>query len=207
MPIGIENTNLWLREVAAFFKHEEAVEKIIIRENQELDEALAPIRKNLRGKKALISAGEVRTIATAGLLQDLGMEIVAVRPYHFDRFGNEELGKLVGKQGDLPVNVATVQPFESVNIIEKTRPDIYLGHVADNVWAAKSGIPVMPIYGGAFTYAGYAGAFDIARRINRILQNPSFNKNLRHNVRQPYFADWYNAEPFKYITARGENDE
>jgi nitrogenase molybdenum-iron protein alpha chain len=65
----------------------------------------------------------------------------------------------------------------------------------------------MPIYGGNFTYLGYAGAFDIARRLNRILKNTSFNKKLKENVRQPYYKNWYKEEPFKYIVAGGESDE
>lgn len=203
MPIGIENTNLWLRQIAGFFGQEDVAEKIIARENGELLEALAPIRENLQGKKALLSAGEVRTLATAGYLQELGLQIVALRPYHFDEFAEVEIDKLVARQGDIPLNVATVQPFEAVNLIEKTRPDIYLGHNSDNVWAAKSGIPVLPIYGGVYTYVGYTGAFDIARRINRILKNPAFNRNLCGNVRQPYHEQWYKEEPFKYITGGG----
>lgn len=207
MPIGIANTNLWLKQIAGFFGLEDVAEKVIAQENRELLEALAPIKENQQGKKALLSAGEVRTFATAGFLQELGMEIVALRPYHYDEFGAGEIEKLAARQGDIPMNVATVQPFEAVNLIEKNRPDIYLGHNSDNVWAAKSGIPVLPIYGGVYTYVGYSGAFDIARRINRILKNPAFNRNLRGNVRQPYHEQWFKEEPFKYITVGGGSDE
>lgn len=207
MPVGIENTNLWLRGIAKFFKLEDVAEKIIARENNELLQALEPIKANLEGKKALISAGEVRTLATAGLLQELGMTLTALRPYHFDEFGESEIDKLVQRQGDITMNVATVQPYETVNLIEGNKPDIYIGHVSDNVWAAKSGIPVMPIYGGAFTYLGYEGAFDIARRLNRILKNPSFNLKLKKNVKQPYYQSWYKEKPFTYINEGGGPDE
>ncbi len=200
MPIGISNTSAWLRDIAKFFNMEDAAERLIKRETSELNEALAPISKNLAGKKAMLSSGEVRTFATAVWLQELGMDIVAVRPYHYDEFGGIELDKLASVNPDLKVNVATVQPFETVNLIERNRPDIYLGHNSDNVWAAKEGIPVLPIYGGANTYVGYTGAFDIARRINRVLKNPSFNKQLKDNVRQPYYRSWYSEEPFRFIT-------
>jgi len=204
MPIGIENTNSWLRDVAKFFHLEEVAEKIIECETAELELSIKTIRENLKGKKAMLSAGEVRTLATAGWLQELGLEIIAVRPYHYDEFGEPALDKLIEKDSDLQVNVGTVQPFETVNIIEKNKPDIYLGHNSDNIWAAKSGIPILPIYGGPNTYVGYTGAFDFARSINRVLKNPAFNQNLRKNVRQPYYKDWYTDQPYKYIVQGGE---
>ena len=205
MPIGIKNTNSWLREVAKFFHLEKVAERIIERETDELELALQPLRQTLKGKKAMLSAGEVRTLATAGWLQELGLEIIAVRPYHYDEFGEPALDKLIEHDPGLQANVGTVQPFETVNIIEKNKPDIYLGHNSDNIWAAKSGIPVLPVYGGPNTYVGYAGAFDFARNINRVLKNPSFNQNLMKNVRQPYFKSWYTDQPYKYIVQGSED--
>ena len=206
-PIGISNTNQWLRDIAAFFKVEDVAERIITRENEELNKALAPYRDSLKGRKVIVSAGEMRTFATAVWLQELGMEVVAVRPYHYDQFGEVELDKLMATNPEIPVNVATAQPFEEVNLIEKLKPDLFLGHMYENVWAAKSGIPVLPIFGGVGnTYGGNVGAFDIARRISRILKNPSFNRQLKENVRQPYYRDWYQAEPFQYINTGG-NDQ
>ena len=203
MPIGINNTSLWLRDIAKHFGLEERAEAIIKKEEDELRNVLKPYRESLKGKKAILSAGEVRTLATALWLQELGLEITAVRPYHYDEFGDVDLDKLLKADAELKVNVATVHPFESVNLIERNRPDIYLGHNSDNVWAAKQGIPILPIYGGANTYVGYTGAFDIARRLHRVLKNPAFNKKLRGNVRQPYFESWYSEEPFKFVTEGG----
>lgn len=199
MPIGLTNTNIWLRKIAKFFGLDETAERIITSETAELNAALAPFRKNLTGRRVMISAGEIRTLATAVWLQELGLEVVAVRPYHYDTFGDVEIEKLVVVNPDIMLNVATAHPFEAVNIIERVKPDVYLGHVSDNVWAAKSGVSVLPIYGGQNVYNGYAGAYDIARRLNRILKNTAFVKNLRANVRQPYYQEWFDENPFKYI--------
>ncbi|MEI7833971.1 MAG: nitrogenase component 1, partial [bacterium] len=200
MPIGIENTNNWLRAVAQNFNQEAVAEEIIARETRELEEALAPFRKDLAGKKAMISAGEVRALSLGNLLQELGMEIVAVRPYHYDEFGETALDQLLAGQESEPViNVATVQPYESVNLIGKTKPDIYFGHPSDSVWAAKTGIPTIPVYHGGYTYVGYAGVFEIARRAWRVLANPAFNRRLKQHVRQPYQAQWLQENAFSYI--------
>jgi nitrogenase molybdenum-iron protein alpha chain len=199
MPIGIENTSLWLRNIAAHFGLSAAAEKIIKTETEELEAALAPIRPLLEGKKAMLSAGEVRTLATAVLLQELGLDILTVRPYHYDEFGEVEIKKLAKVNPGIKVNVATAQPFEAVNLIFRTKPDIYIGHNADNVWAAKCGTSVLPIYGTNSIYSGYAGAYDVARRLKRHFKNTVFNEKLAENVRQPYRESWYCEDPFKYI--------
>jgi nitrogenase molybdenum-iron protein alpha chain len=203
MPIGMANTNQWLREVAKFFQQEETAERIIARENQELLAALTPFRETLVGKKVMLSAGEVRSLATALWLKELGMEVVAVRIYHYDEFGAPALDQLLAEDGDLPINVATVHPFETVNLLQRFKPDLYLGHSSDNAWAAKLGIPTLPIYGGSNVYVGYAGAFDIARRLSRKLINPIFNRKVSKNYRQPYHNDWYDQDAFAYILTGG----
>jgi len=200
MPIGIESTNKWIRGVAKHFGVEELAERFIERENAELQAALAPLKEKLAGKTAIVSAGEVRTLAQAMLVTEIGMRVLAVRPYHWDEFAAPLANALTKINPDLTVNVATMQPYEAVNILEKERPDIWIGHNADNVWAAKHGIPALPIYGGANTYMGYAGVFDYARRLARQLSNTTFNKKLGENVSTPYEQSWYETDPFALIS-------
>jgi nitrogenase molybdenum-iron protein alpha chain len=199
MPLGIANTSDWIRGVAEALGKEEVAEKLIARETAELEEALAPLRAKLAGKTAVISAGEVRSLSIGTLLHELGMRTLAVRPYHYDQFGAPAAERLIEVEPTLMVNVATMQPYEAVNIVQRTRPDIYIGHNADNVWAAKHGIPCLPVYGGPNTYMGYAGVFDIARRLARKLANPSFNRRLGENVRSPFSESWFESDPFSLV--------
>jgi len=76
IPIGRKNTDKWLRLVAAHFGMEKEAERFIQSENRALDEALAPYRKSLKGKRVYLAGGEVRIVATAEILQDLGMEAI-----------------------------------------------------------------------------------------------------------------------------------
>ena len=199
MPIGIKQTSDWLRGAGKHFGLEEVTERFIEREEAELNAALDPLREKLAGKTAIVSAGEVRTLAMGLLLSELGMRVLAVRPYHYDQYGEESAKRLTKINPDLTVNVATVQPFESANLIEREHPDIWIGHNADNIWAAKHGVPALPIYGGNNTYMGYAGVFDFARRLVRQLSNTSFNTNLAANVTTPYDPSWYETDPFALI--------
>ncbi|MDR2296534.1 MAG: nitrogenase component 1 [Clostridiales Family XIII bacterium] len=199
MPIGMDNTDAWIREVAAFFGEEAIADRIIERERARLEAALAPYRAFFKGKKAFISAGEFRALATGALLHELGFEIIAIRAFHHDEFAIPEYEKLKSILGDFVFNVANVQPFEEANLLRRLKPDLHLGHWNDNSTAAKLGIPSHVIYNTGLSYIGYKGAFEMARRLYRQLKNPAFNRNLSRYARLPYRGSWYGESPFKYI--------
>lgn len=209
MPIGIENTNSWLRDIGAFFGLEAKVEKLIQQESEELKKALEEYLPFFKGKTAFIGAGEFRALATAGLLQELGFEIVGVRSYHHDEFANGEYDKLIkASSKDFPINIANAQPFEEANLLKRLQPDIFLGHANCNGTAAKLGVPTHVIYNTGLNYIGYKGVYELARRLYRQLTNTAFNKNLSKNLRLPYTEEWYKSEPFKHIkVSGGEFDE
>jgi nitrogenase molybdenum-iron protein alpha chain len=198
IPIGIANTNKWLRDIAKFFKIEEAAERFIETETRELEAALAPYREVLRGKRAFLAGGEIRVLANASALVELGLEVVGMKGYHYDGFGDDFLNDLDLNEKVL-FNIATGQPFEQANLLERLKPDVYVGHIGGNGWAAKQGIPVFPIFGQVVNYMGYNGVFELARRLVRLLKNPVFNRNIAANTRLPYFEDWYKRDPFAYI--------
>ncbi len=198
IPIGIMNTNKWLRDIAEFFKIEDITERFIEAENKELETALAPYREILKGKRVFLAGGEIRTLANASSLVELGLEVVGMKGYHYDQFGDDFLNDL-NLDDKVLFNIATGQPFEQANLLAKLKPDIYVGHIGGNGWAAKQGIPVFPIFGQTVNYMGYNGVFELARRLVRILKNPVFNRNLAENTSLPYFEDWYQQDPFTYI--------
>lgn len=201
IPIGIANTNKWLRDIGKFFHMEERVERLIAAETKELEAALVPYKEALRGKRAFLAGGEIRVLANASLLMELGLDLVGMRGYHYDRFGDDFLQDL-NLDEQVIFNVATGQPFEQANLLRRLKPDIYVGHIGGNGWAAKQGIPVYPIFGQTVNYLGYNGVFELARRLVRLLKNPVFNKNLAANTRLPYFEDWYRQDPFTYIDSK-----
>ncbi len=204
MPIGIENTSLWLRDIAAFFGAEQQAERLIAAEEAELKNALEPFKRIFAGKRAFISAGEFRALATARLLEELGFEIVGIRSYHHDEFAEGEYEKLAkSAKSDYVVDIANAQPFEEANLLKRIKPDIFLGHNCGNATAAKLGIATLVIYNTGLSFIGYKGVYEIARRLFRQLQNPAYNRKLSGHVKLPYTETWYQAEPFSYINTRG----
>ncbi|WP_243375083.1 nitrogenase component 1 [Geotalea sp. SG265] len=206
MPIGIENTSLWLRDVAAALGLEGQVEPLIAAEEAELKEALKEFRPLFEGKRVFVSAGEFRALATSRLLQEIGLEVVGIRSFHHDDFANVEYEKLAGEaKSDYVVDIANVQPFEEANLLKRLKPDLFLGHANGNMTAAKLGIPTHVIYNTGLSYIGYRGVYEVARRLHRQLKNPVYNRNLGENIRLPYTENWYRAEPFSYLNTRGRS--
>jgi nitrogenase molybdenum-iron protein alpha chain len=199
MPIGIRNTNDWIFDVAEVFGLKDQARLLIESETEALEKGLKQYKEALRGKKVLVSGGEVRVVVTAMLMKELGCEVVGVRGHHYDKFGDPLYEKLLEDIPDADVNIATTQVFELANMLERTKPDLYLGHGGSGVWAGKLGIPSVPVFSQSQYYFGYKGAFEVARRANKVLQNKALQKNLRQNLKQPYKKEWYQKSPFEYI--------
>ncbi|MDR2259001.1 MAG: nitrogenase [Treponema sp.] len=198
IPIGRKNTGAWLRKIAAHFNLEKEAERLIEAENRELDEALEPFRKNLQGKKVYLAGGEVRIVATAEIIQDLGMEVVGFKAHHYDQFV-EPIFNALENIDEVEFSVATQQPFEMSNIIEKLKPDVLITHTGGNNIAARHGLPLLPLFGPTYNYCGYSGVYEVARRLNKTVRNSQFNKQLSMNTPLPFKKDWYEKDPFTYI--------
>ncbi|MBI1921049.1 MAG: nitrogenase component 1 [Geobacter sp.] len=200
MPIGINNTGLWIRDVATRFGQEEAAERLIAAEEAELEEALAEFRPLFAGKTVFVSAGEFRALATAKLLEELGFRVVGIRSFHHDAYAEGEYEKLAATAGeDYVIDIANVQPFEEANLLSRIRPDLFLGHANGNMTAAKLGIPTHVIYNTGLAYIGYRGVYEIARRLHRQLRNPIYNRKLSRHLQLPYSDEWYGESPFSHI--------
>ncbi|HEY6839243.1 MAG TPA: nitrogenase component 1 [Geobacteraceae bacterium] len=204
IPIGTDNVRLWLLDIADFFGIREQALKVIEAEEAEVRKALLPLRKKFEGIKAFVSTGEIRAGAQACMLEnDLGMEVLGIRSHHYDSFGEIVFEHFKGRE-DVTINVAANQPYEQVNLLKRLKPDIFLGHIGSNAWAAKQGFPVLPIFGPVNSYMGYKGIFEVAIRLERLLENQSFFKTLGETTKLPYKEAWYDKDPYTYIQQTAE---
>jgi nitrogenase molybdenum-iron protein alpha chain len=202
IPIGSSATRKFVMEIAQFFGLEKEADKILVKEEEKLKAALAPIRERVKGKKVLISGGYLR-IGTTGLLaNEIGMEVVGFRHFNFDSFGNklfEEIGETIG---DISNSISN-QPSELVNQVKKLKPDMAISHPGVGIWINKLGIPSITLFAQRFAFFGYRGAYDLARRIDRTLLNTNYAKNLSRNIKLPYKESWYEKSPYHYIIDKG----
>ncbi|HML33766.1 MULTISPECIES: nitrogenase component 1 [Sporomusa] len=197
LPIGIKNTNQWLRAIAAFFKLENEAEELIAMETLQIEAALEPFKKVLNGKTVFVGGGETRIFTTAEFYQSLGMKVLGLKPHNFDRFAVPMIDDI--DDPEAVVDVAPGQPAEELVVLSRLRPDLYVGHTGANAWVTKLGIPTTPLFGQSFNYMGYSGAFELARKAARRLQNTAFAKKIAANVALPFRPEWYASNPFDNI--------
>jgi nitrogenase molybdenum-iron protein alpha chain len=193
LPIGIRNTNQWIRLIAQRFQLEKEAEKLIQFENQQLKEALEPFRKTLSGKSVFVGGGETRILTTAEFFASLGMKLLGVKAHNIDRFVEDILEDM--EAPELLVEVGAGQPAEELNLLNRLKPDLYVGHMGANGWVSKLGIPNIPLFGQQFNYMGYSGAFELARKAVKVLKNTNFVKNVSAHISLPLSTVWYEEDP------------
>lgn len=196
MPIGIRNIDKWYRGIAKVLGKEAEVEAIIAAEHKRIEPLVAALKERLQGKRVFICGGTGRSFAAAALIDDFGMELVGLETPTYDADAQVDIEYLNGIHKDFVVDIANMQPFEQVNLVNKLKPDAFIG-VPD--WAAKLGIPTTHVLDGKRPTMGYDGLLYLGNKIADQLQNPGFNVKLAQHVKLPYKDSWYQENAFKYI--------
>jgi nitrogenase molybdenum-iron protein alpha chain len=197
LPIGIKNTNQWLRAIGQAMNLIEETEKVIELETRQLLEALEPFRKTLAGKSVWVGGGETRIFTTAEFFQSLGMKVLGLKPHNFDRFAIPMLDDI--EDPETAVAVAAGQPAEEIVYLKRLKPDLYVGHGGANGWVLRLGVPTIPLYGQSLNHMGYSGAFELARKAARALLNVNLSKKVAANVSLPFKKEWYESDPLANI--------
>jgi nitrogenase molybdenum-iron protein alpha chain len=200
MPIGVRNTDKWFRGIAAIAHKEKEAEEIIEREHERLLPLVEKIRERLQGKRVFICGGTGRSFAAAALIDDFGMELVGLETPTYDEDAQVDIEYLNGIHKNFVVDIANMQPFEQVNLVNKLKPDVFIG-VPE--WAAKLGIPTTHVLDMKRPTMGYDGLLYLGNKIADQLENPGFNKKLSKHVKLPYRESWYEENAFKYIVGGG----
>ena len=196
MPIGIRNTDKWYRGIAKVIGKEKEVEEIIAREHERIEPLVEKLKKRLQGKRVFICGGTGRSFAAAALIDDFGMELVGLETPTYDEDAQVDIEYLNGIHKDFVLDIANMQPFEQVNLVNKLKPDAFIG-VPE--WAAKLGVPTTHVLDGKIPTMGYDGLLFLGNKIADQLENPGFNKKLAKHVKLPYKDSWYEEDAFKYI--------
>lgn len=197
MPIGVRNTDVWFRGIAKITGREKEAEEIIASEHKKLEPLVAKIRSRLEGKRIFICGGTGRSFAAASLVGDFGMQIVGLETPTYDDDAQTDIEYLNSIHKDFVVDIANMQPFEQVNLVNKLKPDVFLG-VPE--WAAKLGYPTTHVLDFKRPTMGYDGLLYLGNKMADQLENPGFNKKLAAHVKLPYKESWFRDNAFKFIT-------
>ena len=145
----------------------ESVEAVIKGEEKKLKEALKPYR-HLRGKRAVLYTGGVKSWSFISALQDLGIEVVAVGTKKSTVEDEEKMKEILGPGAPL---VEDVTPKNLVKLLKERKADILVAGGRNQYLAIKEGYPFVDVNQERHTaYAGYEGLVNLAEQISNGLR-------------------------------------
>lgn len=140
-----------------------AVEDLIKVEEKKLRQQLKPYH-HLRGKKAVLYTGGVKSWSFISALRDLGIEIVAVGTKKSTLEDEEKMKEILGPDAPL---VEDVTPTNLLRLLRERHADILIAGGRNQYLAIKEGYPFVDVNQERHTpYAGYAGLVNLAEKIS-----------------------------------------
>ncbi|KAF0219093.1 MAG: nitrogenase molybdenum-iron protein alpha and beta [Geobacteraceae bacterium] len=195
LPIGINGTYRWLSAIGEATGLKDAVDDLHARESG----AVLRLREKaaLQGVRVYVNLPAATALGVAAMVEELGGEVAGVTIEHVDSLHEGELAALLARKPGLQIHVAQGQPFEEANILQRTRPDLYVGGLGQQVVAAKLGIPAVSINNTGIL--GYRGVARFVHLAVKALKNRAFILNLAKNSGLPYADGWRQKSPYWYI--------
>jgi nitrogenase molybdenum-cofactor synthesis protein NifE len=145
----------------------ERIEYLIAREEEKLIERLAAYT-HLRGKKAVLYSGGVKSWSFISALFDLGIEVVAVGTKKSTFEDEEKMRELLG---DSAVLTEDVTPKNLLKLLRNKKADMLIAGGRNQYLAVKHAIPFVDINQERHTaYAGYDGLVNFARDIDNAIR-------------------------------------
>ncbi|MDR0912297.1 MAG: nitrogenase [Methanobrevibacter sp.] len=195
-PIGIQNTDEWLRAIAKHTGKEEEVEKLIAEEHEKWVPKMKEIRDKFKdleiergGKKidVLGSLGQGRLVTQLPYFDELGVKSSSAMAQDFDNILVDELEEVIDKVGDFNVMVNTFQAAEQLHITEKTKPDMALTcPFQGGAWKREGSVSRLHSLRGDprkwSSQAGYAGAIAYGNFLLQALKNESLQRLSKENT-------------------------
>jgi nitrogenase molybdenum-cofactor synthesis protein NifE len=170
---GIEDTSEALRRFAALLndpKLSEHTEQVIAREEKQIRARLKPYADKLRGKKALLYTGGVKSWSVIAALAELGVETIATGTRKSTQADKNRITAIMGD------DVVMLDEGGARLLL-----DTYYQHGADvmvaggrNMYTAlKAALPFLHInQERELAYAGYAGMLTLAQELCRTIESP-----------------------------------
>jgi len=170
---GVRDTSQALRDFARLIGDDDLAyrtEKLIGREEARIDALLEPWRERLRGKRALLYTGGVKSWSVISALQDLGMEVVATGTKKSTEEDKARIRELMGEEARM---LEDGNPRALLDTVYDYRVDVLIAGGRNMYTALKARVPFLDInQEREFGYAGYEGMLELARQMALTIESP-----------------------------------
>lgn len=170
---GVRDTSQALRDFARLIGDDDLAyrtEKLIGREESRIDQLLQPWRERLRGKRALLYTGGVKSWSVISALQDLGMEVVATGTKKSTEEDKARIRELMGEEARM---LEDGNPRALLDTVYDYKVDVLIAGGRNMYTALKARVPFLDInQEREFGYAGYVGMLELARQLALTIESP-----------------------------------
>ncbi|MBF0447427.1 MAG: nitrogenase iron-molybdenum cofactor biosynthesis protein NifE [Magnetococcales bacterium] len=181
---GIRDTSQALRDFARLIDDSDLTdrtEKLIQREEEKAYQAIAPYKSRLKGCKAVLYTGGVKSWSVVSALQDLGVEVVATGTRKSTQQDKARIKALMGEEA---IMIEEGRADLLLEIAEKQGADLLIAGGRNMFTALKGRLPFLDInQEREHAYAGYAGMETLGQQLINTIFSPIWSQ-----VRQP--APW-----------------
>lgn len=170
---GVRAMSDALRQLAALLQDDaltQRTEALIAREEAAAEKALAPYRARLKGRKALLYTGGVKSWSVVSALQDLGMTVVATGTR---KSTQEDKARIRELMGDDAVMLDEGNARTLLDVAYRYGADMMIAGGRNMYTAYKARMPFLDInQEREHAYAGYSGIVTLAEQICLTLESP-----------------------------------
>jgi nitrogenase molybdenum-cofactor synthesis protein NifE len=170
---GVRDVSQALRDFARLIDDPDLTvrtEALIAREEAAIETQLAPWRERLRGRKALLYTGGVKSWSIIAALQDLGMEVVATGTRKSTEDDKARIRALMGEDATM---IEDGNPRGLLDLVRDRGADVLIAGGRNMYTAIKARVPFLHInQEREFGYAGYTGMLELARQLCQTIESP-----------------------------------
>jgi nitrogenase molybdenum-iron protein alpha chain len=212
-PMGITNTDEWLRQIGKQTGKSDEIEQFIEEEHKIWQPKMQLIRSEFdrisaeKGGKVRVlgSLGQGRLLAQMPFFDELGLTSPAAMSQDYDNLILEELEEVVSQVGDFDLLVNTFQAAEQSHITRNLDPDLTLTcPFQGGAYKRNKGVTrIHSLRGDPHPWSaqsGYTGAVTYGNFLLQALKSRSFQKTLKEKTKDSYREWWFKqGNPLYYM--------
>jgi len=177
---GIRDICIALREFARIIDDPDLTrrtETLISEEVTLLNDALDPYREKLKGKKALLYTGGVKSWSIVSALQDLGMEVIASGTRKSTEEDKARIRELMGENALL---LDETSPRNLLDVAYQYKADVMIAGGRNMYTAYKARMPFVEVnQEREHAFAGFEGMITLAEQLCLTLENPIWQQTSK----------------------------
>lgn len=188
-----------LKSQISNLKLEDKIEEVIAAEEAQVEKKLRNF-DHLRGKKAVLYTGGVKSWSFISALMDLGIEIKAVGTKKSSVEDEEKMRAILGEDAPL---VEDTTPKNLLRLLKEHNADILVAGGRNQYLAIKEGYPFVDVNQERHTpYAGYEGLINLAEQISNGIEFYSNQQSAFSPKNKSKSEGWKKTDGFK-LNAEG----